>query len=209
MSNTSGWFTFFVFVAPTALTIARMAEDTKKSRGGSKLAKSEVTTIRLDPKLRYLAELAARKQRRSLSSFIEWAIEDALLRFPLKEGDDRQRTVMGEAENLWDVDAADRFVKLALNFPELLTHDEQLIWKLVKECGYLWRGGYSKSDKEWTWTVREESFLFDRLREHWAAFQDVAAGEAEASTLPTWSKTDPKAKKSSSGFDDMDDDIPF
>ena len=181
-----------------------MAES--KSPRGAKLPKSEITTVRLDPKLRYLAELAARKQRRSLSSFIEWAIEDALMRFPLKEGENWQRTVLGEAETLWDVDAADRFVKLALNFPELLTHDEQLIWKLVKECGYLWRGGYSKSNKEWTWTVREESFLFDRLRSHWAAFQAVAAGEAEASTLPTWPKTDPKSKN---GFEDMDDDIPF
>ncbi|VTU37141.1 hypothetical protein [Variovorax sp. PBL-E5] len=180
----------------------------KRKGAGGKLSRSETVTVRLDPKLRYLAELAARKQRRTLSSFIEWAIEDTLNRFPIREWDEGVTTVMSQSENLWDVDDSDRFAKLALAYPELLTHDEQLIWKLVKECGYLWRGGYSKSNKEWTWTVREESFLFDRLRAHWAAFQAVAAGEVEASALPKWPKTDPKVK-SSSGFDDMDDDIPF
>ena len=45
----------------------------QKDRGGSKLNRTETVTIRLDPKLRYLTELAARKQRRTVSSFIEWA----------------------------------------------------------------------------------------------------------------------------------------
>ena len=195
-----------------------MAEEPTKSRAASKLPKSEITTVRLDPKLRYLAELAARKQRRSLSSFIEWAIEDALMRFPLKEGDNWQRTVMGEAEALWDVDAADRFAKLAFNFPELLTHDEQVLWKLVRENGYLWRGRYAKyGDQEWTWDVDEKSFIYSRLRESWDAFKDVASNELPPAFLPSWHKkavsgppsaAGSKAEKSS-GFDEMDDDIPF
>ena len=40
--------------------------------------KSEVVSIRLHPEVRFLAELAARKQRRSLSSFIEWAVQRGL-----------------------------------------------------------------------------------------------------------------------------------
>jgi hypothetical protein len=43
--------------------------------GGGKLSRSETVTVRLDPKLRYLAELAARLHRRTLSSYIEWAIK--------------------------------------------------------------------------------------------------------------------------------------
>ena len=185
-----------------------------------KLPKSEITTVRLDPKLRYLAELAARKQRRSLSSFIEWAIEDALLRFSLKEENGQSATVIGEAERLWDVDAADRFVKLALKFPELLTHDEQVLWKLVRENGWLWRGTYSDINDEWTWTVRESSFVFPRFREKWDTFSQVAAGERPVVELPTWPKTRPAGTrppapppkppaKSASSFDEMDDDIPF
>ena len=40
--------------------------------------RSVTVTFRLDPRTRYLAEIAARKQRRSLSSFIEWAIHETL-----------------------------------------------------------------------------------------------------------------------------------
>ena len=47
--------------------------------------KSEVVTVRLDPKLKYLAELAARKHRRPLSSYIEWAVEQSLSRVWLDE----------------------------------------------------------------------------------------------------------------------------
>ena len=46
--------------------------------GGGKLARSETVTVRLDPKLRYLAELAARLHRCTLSSYIEWAINASL-----------------------------------------------------------------------------------------------------------------------------------
>ena len=40
--------------------------------------RTEVFGMRLEPKLKYLAEIAARKQRRSLANFVEWAIEMAL-----------------------------------------------------------------------------------------------------------------------------------
>ena len=97
-----------------------------RSRGsGGKLTRSETVTVRLDPKLRYLAELAALKHRRTLSSFVEWAIEDSLQRVKLREGtgynSDTGTTVSDDAESLWDVDDADRFAKLALKYPELLT----------------------------------------------------------------------------------------
>lgn len=183
-----------------------MAEQEKRKGGGSKLARSETVTVRLDPKLRYLAELAARKQRRTLSSFIEWAVEDSLNRVLVEEGLNGA-SIADQAENLWDVDEADRFAKLALRYPYLLTHDEQVVWKLVCENGYLWRGRHAGTENEWTWRVVEESLIFDRLRETWSAFVAVAHGQADKSVLPTWSKR--KQVPAKSGFDDLDDDIPF
>jgi len=103
-----------------------------RSGGGGKLSRSETVTVRLDPKLRYLATLAARKQRRTLSSFIEWAVEEALKRVQIVEAPD-PKTVIDEGENLWDVDEPDRFVKLAQHFPELLTFEEQSLWKSIRE----------------------------------------------------------------------------
>lgn len=60
-------------------------EQSRKSRG-AKPSRSETVTVRLKPKTKYLAELAARKQRRTLSSFIECAAADSLNRVFL--GDD-------------------------------------------------------------------------------------------------------------------------
>ena len=159
----------------------------KKKGAGGNLTRTQVVTVRLDPKLRYLAELAALKQRRTLSSYIDWVVQDSLSRVCLSEGDgynDQTITVQDEADNLWDVDPPDRFAKLALNYPELLTHDEQIRWKLIRENGYLWRGRM-QSDK-WIWQVKEDSLILKRLRDHWEIFCAVAEGDKNASDLPKW-----------------------
>lgn len=209
------------------------ATDTRTAKGGGKLSRSETVTVRLDPKLRYLAELAARLHRRTLSSYIEWSIESSLGN-NLLAGDHSGPSIKDEAEYLWDVDDADRFAKLALRYPHLLTHEEQVRWKLIRENGYLWKGSYSARTREWTWTVDEASFIFQRLREHWIAFCRVADTGGGKDELPSWAKIDPNPPpqvrslyggsppparsappprtsppKSSTGFDDMVDDIPF
>ena len=189
-----------------------MATEAEKRKGGGKLSRSETVTVRLDPKLRYLAELAARRQRRTVSSYVEWAIEDSLKHISLDLSG--SGVLADEAEALWDVDEADRFARLALRHPDLLTHDEQVLWKLVRENGLLWRGHYSGIHQEWTWTVDEDGLLFERLRQHWATFCNVADGSASSKELPTWTKTKPRvagqpATGAKTGFDDMDDDIPF
>lgn len=170
-----------------------MADAPKKSKGGSKLARSEITTVRLDPKLRYLAELAARKQRRTLSSFIEWAIEDSLGRFNVRERDEGSVTLLSQADKLWDVDEADRFAKLAFGFPELMTHDEQLLWKLLREHGGLWHGRTRQEDGSWTWNVTEGLLNYPMLRTHWTVFKGVASGDLTPQDLPDWIQEDPDA----------------
>jgi hypothetical protein len=187
-----------------------------------KAGKSEIVTIRLEPKLRYLAEIAARKHRRSLSSYIEWAIDQSLSATVLDDRveDDfsvKSVSLADVAKYLWDVDEPDRFVKLALRYPELLTHEEQIIWKLVRENGTLWRGNYDAKSGEFTWKACEEDLLKERLREKWELFCAVAAGNADRSALPTWLKykqteKEPEQKPSAkSGGRDLDpeDEIPF
>jgi predicted transcriptional regulator len=178
--------------------------------------RSETVTVRLDPKLRYLAELAAAKHRRTLSSFIEWAIEDSLHRVKLREGtgynNDEGTTISEEAESLWDVDDADRFAKLAFKYPELLTHEEQKRWKLIRENGLLWRGDYAANNK-WKWKVREEGLILERLREHWDLFSAVARGETSPSVLPVVADKNETeqnaAPHTTADTTDFDDDIPF
>ena len=102
-----------------------------------RLARSQVATLRLDPKLRYLLELAARKQRRTMSSYLEWAAEQSLDRIRLTDFSGSP-SIADETEQLWDVDEAERFVKLASRHPELLNHHEQMLWKLIRENQYVW-----------------------------------------------------------------------
>lgn len=186
-----------------------MTEQEMRKGGGGKLSRSETVTVRLDPKLRYLAELAARLHRRTLSSYIEWSIKEALDSEVLRQSGDWTLSIGDEAENLWDVDEADRFARLALRYPHLLSHEEQVRWKLIRENGYLWKGSYAGRQKEWTWTVDEDSFIYPRLREYWAAFCRAADTGEGKDQLPTWKKTEPVLPKASGGFDDIDDEIPF
>lgn len=187
-----------------------MAVKILRSRPGGSLSRSEIVTVRLDPKLRYFAELAARKQRRTLSSFIEWAVERGLDSIHITDGD---TSLWSEADTLWDVDESDRFAKLALRHPDLLTHDEQVLWKLIRENGYVWRGRYDH-EGYWRWNPADESDLnLNRLKQNWGNFKAAAAGDDEARMkLPKWTEHDAtkaKASEKKGKFDDLDDDIPF
>jgi hypothetical protein len=153
-----------------------------------------------------LAEIAARKQRRTLSGYIEWAVERSLDKVILKEGDSFGGAVsVSDAQTtheLWDVDEAERLLRLAFNFPELLTYEEQLIWRVIRDCGYIWRGRFAKPHDEWEWNIAEENLNWGRLREYWDIFKGVAAGEIPRERLPSWQK------KISRPVPDPDD-IPF
>ena len=192
-----------------------MADEKKRVGGGGKLGRTETVTVRLDPKLRYLTELAARKHSRTVSSYIEWRIKLSLDLEDVRPVDTpahvaAPETIGSEGEYLWDVDEADRFVKLALRYPHLLTHEEQVRWKLIRECGYLWRGKYGPPpSQEWRWQVAETSLCFDRLRDKWELLCAIVNGDKPASELPTWAKSNRAPPKPSTSFDDIDDDIPF
>lgn len=92
----------------------------KKKQPGGNLSRTETVTVRLDPRLRYLAELTSRSQRRTLSSFIEWVVSNRI---------DVEYTQLRE---LWDVDADTRFKLLCTNRPDLLSFEEQIRFKDIK-----------------------------------------------------------------------------
>src|SRR5437868_834710 len=156
--------------------------------GGAKLGRSETVTVRLDPRLRYLAELVARKHRRTLSSFVEWALEQQINSAVLSQESTDAVRLLDEAESLWDPDEADRFAQLALMHPDLLTHQEQVLWKLIRQTPTLWLVRTSEKSNPKGSQVplehRESRDLhFRRLREHWDLFRHVAYGELLDSAL--------------------------
>ncbi|MFO1103043.1 MAG: hypothetical protein U1E20_09085 [Methylocystis sp.] len=179
---------------------------------GNSGKKSEIVTVRFDPKLKYLAELAARKQRRPLSSYIEWAVEQSLGQVVLEE-DSGESVSVASAERshqLWDLDEPDRIVRLALHYPDLLTHEEQTLWKLIRENGLLWKGSYSGNPPVWSWKTQKSDLIWDRLREHWPTFRAVANGSKSRTELPTWQKTKPVQPVGTGHLSNqLEDDIPF
>ncbi len=160
----------------------------KKRKPKATGPRTEVFAMRLDPKLKYLAEIASRKQRRSLANFIEWALDEALANVKLAEGSDfngpYDRSVREEANKLWDLEPSDRLIKLAENYPDLLTYEEQIIWKAIFEISA------SEADQDTAGKTRVVTYRFvysvgnttnvnqSSVKDCWPVLVAYAAGNA-------------------------------
>lgn len=138
-------------------------------RRGSKPVRTETVTVRLDPRLRYLAEIAARKQHRTLSSFIEWAVEESLGKVCLVRGTAQTGdiSVLDAAPQLWSVDDVERILRLGLLYPDLQDHDEQRVMNLLRD-GHMLDDVYRIDEKgvyhiDWQWF---SGVLFN-IRQEW------------------------------------------
>jgi predicted HicB family RNase H-like nuclease len=99
-----------------------------KGRGG-KLGRSAIVTVRLDPKLRFFVELAARKERRTVSSFMELAVEEVI-----------NKVFTGDVmDRIWDTDETVRFVKLATHLPEFLNSEQRKTWERIEHEPACWK----------------------------------------------------------------------
>jgi hypothetical protein len=121
-----------------------------ETKSTANASRSETVTVRLEPKLRYLAEIAAREQHRTLSSFIEWSIRRALTQGELLEEPNyganmeaKRQTPPMWGEGFWDVDEGERFLLLATGRPDLLTTSEQQVWKAM---GLKLKSGFGRKE---------------------------------------------------------------
>ena len=158
--------------------------ESKRKGGGGKLARSVIVTVRMDAQLKYLADLAARKQRRTLSSFIEWAVQQSFGELTLREGSgyngDDSVSLKDMEKSLWDVDESERFARLAIHFPELLTHEEQERWKLLTDSQLLSPAMQrNNGNRTWDW-AKLEDVVFPVLRRAWASLLVAHEGGPEA-----------------------------
>jgi hypothetical protein len=146
--------------------------------------------VRFDPQIKYAAELAARKQRRTLSSYIEWAIEQNVKDMTGIEGDFvfNQRSFNKLSINdiallTWDVDEPDRIINLALYVPDLLSFEEQQVWKVVSECDYFWNGGISIREKRHLYENPKTMCNYDNVREKWSEILEIIDGKRGIKSL--------------------------
>lgn len=170
---------------------------------GSRLGRTETVSIRLDPRLNYLCELAARSQRRTKSSFIEATLAEQIQTMVINKWRatdfDNPNTFGERADVLWHVRESQRLVSLGIIAPELLTFEEQQIWALIEENGHFWRGHWRGDD--WDFDVSLDSIVRERIDEYWEDLVAVALGEKKPDVLPG------VGKPPSSGR--LDDEIPF
>lgn len=101
-----------------------------KRRQG-RMAKTQTVPVRLDPVLKWAAELAAGKERRSLNSFIEWAVEQAVKRVVVA-GDETLKATAWEIANIcWHFQPLMRIKILAKTQPGALTVKEKSIFQAM------------------------------------------------------------------------------
>lgn len=150
----------------------------RKKGAGGKLKRSEIVTVRFDPRVLFGAELAATRQRRTLSSFIETAVEEQLK--AVSAGP--VGSIADVVEQVWSTDPVRRFARLAFHYPHLLSHDEQRLFELVSGCAPFWKGQWEGD--YWVWHIEPSSLILSAVEDHWELLQRILAGEAEASELP-------------------------
>lgn len=176
---------------------------------GSKLGRTETVSIRLDPRLNYLSELAARSQRRTKSSFIESMLAEQIQILVINKWREvsygEPVTFGSAADTLWHVRDSQRLVSLGLIAPELMTFEEQHVWALIEETGYFWRGRWEKDN--WKYSVSLETIIRERVDEYWDEILAIAAGEKEPNNLPEVSQK--SAKPEPDDHQDIDSEIPF
>ncbi len=103
------------------------------TKKGSKLNKSETVQVRFDPVLKMATEIAAGRERRSLSSFIEWAVEQAVKQSRVT------RNHAGEEVSAWDIarecwanEPFNRLMHLAETYPDAMTIRERKIMQAIQ-----------------------------------------------------------------------------
>jgi len=151
----------------------------KKSAGGS-LIRSQVVTVRLDPKLKFATELAARKQRRTVSSFIEWAIEQAISEVKVTSDKGEEKSVLEATREIWDVSEAQRFLNFANNYSELLNYDEEKLLKLIFLTPYFAETLSTDPESGGTLGI----IRAEKLNEYWELLNRYVLGEVNRDELP-------------------------
>jgi hypothetical protein len=159
-----------------------------KKVGGGKLSRSEVVQVRLDPRLRFSAELAAKKHRRTLSSFAEWAIEEAISKVMV--GLSQNETAKFVMNEVWDVSEPKRFLNLAHEYPFLLTHDEEVLFSRLQVFDSVWMlesdvKKYDRMSKE-----NYKSLFLWKLEHIWSEFKRMVREEDSPNLLSLKEKAD-------------------
>lgn len=193
----------------------------RKKGGGGKLNRSEIIQARLDPKLHMAAEIMARSERRTLSSFIEKTIEQSARDTNVKRNlkflwwlENHEQYYVGKktfdevtveeaVQDIADEHEAVRFVRFGMYFPELMNIDEKKMYHDIVYTCYFWahypyrvednNGKFIKT--EWSQADALEGLDKDNLLEYWDRIKHKQIDFSELCILPPGKKIDHPLKE--------------
>ncbi|MDW0360803.1 hypothetical protein Q8G38_15935 [Halomonas venusta] len=189
-----------------------MSEKKPKPRASS----SVNVSLRLDPKTKYLIDLLAREQKRTITGVVEWALERAAEneRFDLSRGYDGP-SFRDMIDELWSTDEAMRLIALALNKASLLDYEEMRIWETIKASPDLWllpSMGQPVS-------LKKEFIDCPMLQEHWEQLLEHVQKHRHARSIKAFSLVEQGVSKEeidgrkitnpNNPHLDFDDEIPY
>lgn len=126
-------------------------------------------SLRMDPKTKYLVELLAREQKRTITGVVEWAIERAAGQVRFNDSDFGLETnFLVELQRLWSTDESLRVVRLALAKPSLLDYDELRVWETIKATPEFWKIDIHEDASN----LREDLIHVSLLQEHWESLTE-------------------------------------
>lgn len=88
--------------------------------------RKEAVTLRLEPKIKLMAEISGRVEMRSITNFVECAVIQHANNVTTKNGE----TISDMISKIWDIDKDQRIKNIKAHYPDLLTYDEE---KRLKE----------------------------------------------------------------------------
>lgn len=143
----------------------------RKTVGTSWGIKGESLTVRLAPKARYMIELLARKQRRTISGVVDWLIWKAV-NDPgdglFKEYDEGK--LLPLVDRLWSVSEFERIRLLQKYYHELMTFEEEMTMRIINLENRFW---WSVDDPD----VNERSPNLPLIDKNWEAIKARAGGD--------------------------------
>lgn len=164
-------------------------------------------SLRIDPKTKYLIDLLARDQKRTITGVIEWAIERAAAQVQFDQNSGTYYNDM--IDELWSTDEATRLTALALHKPSLLDYDQMRIWETVKASPDLWRSGYMPSPNL---PIHAHALEVGIIRRYWDSIVEHVDQFRHSPAVKPFVLTSEQKKEagiSDSNFDDFPDELPF
>ncbi|MEN1927611.1 hypothetical protein WCE37_01160 [Luteimonas sp. MJ250] len=113
----------------------------KKKAGASKkpaATRTETLGLRLDPRLKFALELAARDQHRSISGTVEWCVERVLRETEVDIALPGAWTFFDLTHRVWDVDPNKMLANICAYAPRLATFEETQKYRIMHMTEQLW-----------------------------------------------------------------------